>query len=206
MDTRLKIRYSIAETQNNLYTYGGEWQTEDGVEYRGLYHQYTTTQETFTQPTWQPNSSRRLVTIATNQTPELVKQYVKVQPNITVNYQTPNPIAIQITEQMRQDGFFTRYFMKKINETLIIEVSAEQYAAYQNRKIDNNMYIAAAIRWKITGPIQTVTTPIKVLGVVESNLQSIKQIEKQIPGIVSKLTNPTEFYSDIDYVVPRNIN
>lgn len=204
MDTRLKIRYSIAETRNNLYTYGGEWQTEDGVEYRGLYHQYTVTSETFTQPTWQPNASRRLVEL--KQTPELVKQYVKVQPNVDVNFQTPRPAAIRITEQMRQDGYITRYFMKKINETLIVEVSAEQYAAYQNRKIDNNMYTAAALRWKITGSIQTVTVPVKVPGVLDANLQAIKQLEKQIPGISSKLTNLTEFYSDTDYVVPRNIN
>jgi hypothetical protein len=204
MDTRLKIRYSIAETRNNLYTYGGEWQTEDGVEYRGLYHQYTVTSETFTQSTWQPNASRRLVEL--KNTPELVKQYTAVQPNIDVNFQTPRPDAIRITEQMRRDGYFTRYFLKKINETLIVEVSAEQYAAYQNRKIDNNMYTAAALRWQITGPLQTVTVPVKITGVLDANQQSIKQIEKQIPGISSKLTNLTEFYSDTDYVVPRNIN
>jgi hypothetical protein len=204
MDTRLKIRYSIAETRNNLYTFGGEWQTEDGVEYRGAYHQYTTTQETFTQPSWQPNASRRLV--ALKQTPELVKQYTAVQPNIDVNYQTPRPTTIQITEQMRRDGFVVRYFMKKINETLIVEVSAEQYTAYQNRKIDNNMYAAAAVRWQITGPLQTVTVPMKIIGVIDANRQAITLADKQIPGIGSKLENLTEFYTDTDYVVPRNIN
>jgi hypothetical protein len=204
MDTRIKIRYSVAETRNNLYTYGGEWQTEDGVEYRGLYHQYTTTQETFTQPTWRPNISRRLV--ALKQQPELVKQYVQVQPNVDVNFQTPRPVAIRITESQRKDGFIMRYFLKKINETVIIEVSQEQYTSYQNQRIDNNMYTAAALRWQITGPLQTVTVPVKVTGVLDANRQSIKQIEKQIPGISSKLTNLTEFYSDTDYVVPRNIN
>jgi len=204
MDTRLKIRYSVAETRNNLYTYGGEWQTEDGVEYRGLYHQYTTTQETFTQPTWRPNISRRLV--ALKQQPELVKQYVQVQPNVTVNFETPRPVAIRITESQRNAGFIMRYFLKKINETIIIEVSQEQYTSYQNQRIDNNMYVAASIRWQITGPMQTVTTPIKIPGVLEINQRAVTAIETTIPGISNRLSNLMEFYSDIDYVVPKNIN
>jgi hypothetical protein len=99
-----------------------------------------------------------------------------------------------------------RYFLKKINETVIIEVSQEQYTSYQNQRIDNNMYVAASIRWQITGPMQTVTTPIKIPGVLEINQRAVTAIETTIPGISNRLSNLMEFYSDIDYVVPKNIN
>jgi hypothetical protein len=203
MDTRLKIRYGIEETRNNLYTFGGEWQTADGVEYRGSYHQYSTTQETFTEPVWQSGISRTLIPI--QQVSPLVAAYKQLaQP--TTAYQSPQPVRLEITEQNRADGFIMRYFMKKINETLIVEVSKEQYAAYQNRQIDNNMYVGGSIKWQITGPIETQTTPWHIPGVVELNTKAVASLKKTMPGIAAKLSNLTEYYTDTDFVVPKNIN
>jgi hypothetical protein len=203
MDTRLKIRYSLAETRNDLYTYGGEWQTEDGVEYRGLYHQYVTTQETFTQPKWNPTASKRLVAFV--KTPENVKRYVELN-SVDVKFQSPNHAKVRITEENRQAGFVMRYFLKKINETTIIEISKEQYDEFNNKKIDNNLYVAGALKWTITGPLQTIESPIKIPSVSELNRQAVRVLQPTLPGISTKLSNLTEFYSDTDFIVPKNIN
>jgi len=203
MDTRLKIRYGIEETRNNLYTFGGEWQTADGAEYRGLYHQYVTTQETFTEPEWRAGISRALIAYQ-NESP-LVAAYKQLAAPETA-YQSVQPVRLEITAQNRSDGFIMRYFMKKINETLIVEVSKEQYDAYQNRQIDNNMYVAGAVKWQITGPIESVITPYRKPGVVELNTKAVASLKKTMPGIAAKLNNLTEYYADTDFIVPKNIN
>ena len=38
---RQKQIYKDSEITTDLYTWGEEWQTEDGVEYKGLYHNFT---------------------------------------------------------------------------------------------------------------------------------------------------------------------
>ena len=57
---RQKQIYKESEITTDLYTWGEEWQTEDGVEYKGLYHKYTTG-EIYTQPVWNELSSKKLV-------------------------------------------------------------------------------------------------------------------------------------------------
>ena len=203
MDIRLKIRYSIAETQNNLYTFGGEWQTTNGVEYRGSYHRYSTTQETFTEPEWSFGISRTLIPYQKESS--LVAAYKQLAAPETA-YQSVQPVRLEITEQNRVDGFIMRYFMKKINETLIVEVSEEQYAAYQNRQIDNNMYVAGAVKWQIAGPIESVITPYRKPGVVELNTKAVASLKNIMPSIAAKLSNLTEYYADTDFIVPKNIN
>jgi hypothetical protein len=203
MDTRLKIRYSVEETRNNLYTFGDEWQTADGLEYRGSYHQYITTQETFTEPEWKPGISRALVPI--QRISPLNAAYKQLASPQTA-YQSPQPVKLEITAQNRADGFIMRYFMKKINETLIVELSKEQYTAYQNRQIDNNMYIAGTVKWQITGPIETQTTPYLKPGVTELNTKAIASLKQTMPSISVKLSNLTEYYTDTDFIVPKNIN
>jgi hypothetical protein len=203
MDTRLKIRYSLAETQNNLYTFGGEWQTTDGVEYRGAYHQYTVTQETFTEPEWLPGKSRQL--IALQRISPLIAAYNQLATPETA-YQSVQPIQPEITEQNKTDGFVMRYFIKKINDINIIEISKDQYTAYQNNEIDNNMYTVGAIRWQIAGPIESQTTPYQKPGVVELNETAIMSLKKTMSGIDVKLSNLTEYYTDTDFMVPKNIN
>ena len=57
---RIKLKYSKQETKNDLYTFGKEWQLEDGTEYVGTYHQYTTTNETYTESNWNATLSKPL--------------------------------------------------------------------------------------------------------------------------------------------------
>ena len=57
---RQKAYYTVDEITNNLYTAGSAWMDESGVEYIGLYHQYSTG-ETYTQPIWSYNNSVKLI-------------------------------------------------------------------------------------------------------------------------------------------------
>ena len=47
------------EIITNLYTSGGEFETEDGKEYRGMYHRYLTN-EIYTEANWDPRISKKL--------------------------------------------------------------------------------------------------------------------------------------------------
>jgi len=46
----------------------------------------------------------------------------------------------------------------------------------------------------------------KVPGVIELNTKEIQRMEQTLPGISKKLTNPLQYYTDTDFVVPRDIN
>jgi hypothetical protein len=43
-------------------------------------------------------------------------------------------------------------------------------------------------------------------GVVEKNFQEIRKAEMELPGISLILTNPIQYYSDSDFVIPKDIN
>ena len=59
---RQKVYYSADELVTNLHTTGSQWMTENGVEYQGSYHEYITG-EVYTQSTWKPTLSKKLVPI-----------------------------------------------------------------------------------------------------------------------------------------------
>lgn len=200
---RQKAYYTKDEITPNLYTIGGEWMTTDDVEYKGLYHTYITG-ETYTQGTWNPKTSVKL--IAYDFIAPDAKTFKQLT-NIEVKYDSVQPYSVVVTEQDRDVGFILRYFIKKINENKITEIDAEQYKAWLGNQIDNNLYVAAEVVWRITGNQRTeYVNGVQIPGVVESNLQRTQLTEQTIPGISSKLSNPLEYYSDTDITVPRDIN
>jgi hypothetical protein len=195
MDTRLKIRYSIAETRNNLYTYGGEWQTENGEPYRGLYHQYTTTQETYTEPVWNEKTSKRLVSVKSDNADVIA--YNQLNNSIPTKFQSPNNTKPTITATDRASGVITRYILKKTNETQFIEIAASQYNAYVAGLVDQNLYSVVTLQWKITGTTDEI---------IKFNATSIAAASQIMPSIAQYLTNLTEYREDTDFIVPKNIN
>jgi len=201
--SRLKLKYSKAETKENLYTFGKEWQLKDGVEYIGSYHRYDSTNEVYTQPTWNSTTSKQLFEY--QEQSSIISTYKKLK-NIAVKFDHIREHRVSLTKNDIRNGFITRYFLKKVNETLIIEISAETAKMYSEQKIDNNQYELGLIKWVITGTIETNNVSISIPGVVDINNTSIKQLEKTLPGISNKLNNPLEFYIDSDYVVPVDIN
>lgn len=200
---RQKAFYTKDEITTNLYTTGKEWMTEDAVEYKGLYHTYATG-ETYTEGSWTPGKSVKLMSYEYIDPDALA--YKKLT-NIEVKFDSIKPSTVTITEQNREDGYVTRYFIKKINETNIMEIDKTQYDAWIAKKIDNNVYVAVDIVWKITGNQKSeLIRGVQHPGVAEINLANISRANQIVPGISSKLTNLLQYYSDTDITVPRDIN
>jgi hypothetical protein len=201
--SRLKLKYRESEIQNNLYTFGDEWMTNDNLEYKGLYHRYILTNETYTGGTWDASTSkplRPLIKLHPN-----IKTYQELSNQPQATYDAILPIQVTITSADIKNGYINRYFLKKVNEFIFIEISKQQYESYQS-KLDNNLYLADTCQWYIVGPIESTMSPIKKPGVIELNTREIQRMEQTLPGISKKLTNPLQFYTDTDFVVPRDIN
>ena len=200
---RIKLKYSKQETKNDLYTFGKEWQLEDGTEYVGTYHQYTTTNETYTESNWNATLSKPLFEY---QDQTNINTLYKKLNNAKTKFDHIRDHRVVITKNDVRAGSITRYFLKKVNELLIIEISVETAQQYVASKIDNVQYTLGSLKWKITGPIDTVNTNITTLGVFDENSKAIKQLETTLPGISNKLNNPLEFYTDTEFIVPADIN
>ena len=48
--------------------------------------------------------------------------------------------------------------------------------------------------------------PVSITGMIAALLRMHSTGERTLPGISKKLNNPLQFYTDTDFVVPRDIN
>jgi hypothetical protein len=203
---RIRSYYSDNEILFNLYTTGKEWQLQDGTEYKGLYHKYITTNEVYTEGSWNRDTSVKLIEY--KEIPAQVKIYNKLKPDIKIGTQSVNILfTVSPTLSDFTTGYITRYFLKKINEDYIYEVDDLQYYDQLSNVIDLHLYIGVSIKWYITGElIDTVNGSITVPGIITKNKQSLRDAEKQLPGISKLITNLSQYYTDTDYIVPKDIN
>ena len=204
---RFKIYYTADEITTNLFTFGAEWMTEDETEYIGAYHRYTTG-EVYSNSTWQPKTSVKLIPyFAPDSLNKKNKTYINLQPNLNLKKNQPIKIPLSITTTDIQNKFVVRYFIKKINDSQIIEINQKQYNDWKNNNIDRILYKAVDLVWFISGNINdTINGSTKIPGVLTSNQQNIDVASKTIPELKSYLSNLLEFYTDSDYVVPADIN
>lgn len=200
---RLKLRYSLDEIIPNQYTFGKEWMTEDSVEYIGLYHKYTTG-EIYTRPVWDSALSKKLVTY-TDITSEKYK-YDKLKQTTPKTYTSVQSYQVSPTAEDYKIGYINRYFAKKRNDNLIVEVSVQQYEMWQSNNIDNVLYDMIQIKWYISGNVNDDISNITVNGVKTKNKQIAQSAERKMIGINLILKNYTQFYADTDVVVPKDIN
>lgn len=199
---RLKTYYTLDEITNNLYTGGKEWMTEDGVEYIGMYHKYIT-REHYTGGKWNSSKSKKLIPFKD----KAVQSAPKNITTKTTQYFTPSTSTPVIDTQSRTLGYIERFFIKKVNELTVKEIDATQFSMWQQQKIDPNLFNAVSLLWKITGPISdTFNGNVKIPGVQTTNLQTIKRTEPKLPGITMYLNDPLQYYTDIDFVAPKDIN
>jgi len=180
--------YPKSQITTNLYTNGGELvYVSSQAQYIGYYYK-TSTGKYFTGRTPQdsPNLELKLISINTdlNNLPTLfsvpvntfdnniedynnIKQFPQEILNVPTYYQ-PQP-----TQQDYQIGEFRRYFVKKTNELLYIEVSKETYEAILNK--DSKWvwydYFAFNIPWQITGDkLQVAKTNNNIVDLTMKNL------------------------------------
>jgi hypothetical protein len=201
---RLKTYYMPEEITTNLYTTGGTFQTEDGVEYKGAYHRYSTG-EVYTGPIWNRKTSKRLVRLETTLPRDVT--YSKLKPRLQTKFITPQPARRTPTVDEYKVGYFERYFLKKCNDLTFLEIDDVQYKLWSTRRIDPVAFNAVTFRWFISGNIEdTQSTTSSQPGVLTKNNIQIQYAQQQLPGIISVLTDPLQYYADAEYSVPRDIN
>jgi hypothetical protein len=201
---RIKLYYPADEITNNLYTTGSEFMLETKKEYAGPYHKYITG-EIYTESSWNASTSLKLVPL--KQSNIVVEQYQKLKPSVHVNNISPTSIFVKLSTTDIKMGVIKRYFMKRYDSLNIIEVDAAQYKMWQSGKIDKNIYTAVMIDWFIAGPVNDTTQHgVNLPGVQTKNIKQIKYANTVCPGMITYLTNPLQFYTDTDFVVPKDIN
>jgi len=88
-------------------------------------------------------------------------------------------------------GSINRYFLKKVNDYLIVESSYENW-----ENVSGFLYEKIDMLWIISGPKNDVYSEgiLQSKGAMELNTEFINQTNKLMPGIKSKLPNPLQFY------------
>ena len=165
--------YPKSQIKTNLYTNGQEFATlGDGNEYQGYYFS-TSDNQYFTgkNPNDKPNNKLFILsnTQQTNQsesnpfTPK-TNSYYNYPPayNLSktgdvVNRNIPPSIPTQTivlpTEEEYEITEYQRYFVKKSNEIIYIEISQEEYNRYidQDINVSYQLYIPFTLPWIISG-------------------------------------------------------
>lgn len=90
------------------------------------------------------------------------------------------------TEEDYEKGFFTRFFVKRINGEIYIEISEKTYKDIKSKKptYDYNLYEIGQIRWHITG------------NVFKKNTITIKQTQKKFKTIDTYFLRLDEYKLD----------
>ena len=204
---RKRLQYSQDEIITNLYTSGNEYMLDDtDTEYIGPYHKYTTG-EIYTEFVWNPNSSKKLTLFEDTSTVQY--QFKKINSDIKTKYENiPYYIPTPTTDDYKK-GKINRYFLKKINEFKVFEVSEEVFDKHGAETVDPNLYTSLKIEWYISGVAKsTAKDGIYVIGTYERNLSAIQTAEASMPSISRLLLDPLQFYNGIamGVIVPPDIN
>ena len=183
---RQKTYYTVDEITNNLYTTGSAWMNESGVEYIGLYHQYSTG-ETYTQPVWSYNNSVKLIKYENVKLD--VATYKKLK-SIRTTYENFVPYTVKLTAYDINNGFISRFFIQKINELSVIEIDSATFIKWQSKEIDPNIYVAVQLIWYISGTLTDETQgSVYMPSITTLNTIAIQNAKQTIRNIDTILTN-----------------
>jgi len=123
----------------------------------------------------------------------MYKDIVKNIENFTL--QIPKTVIPIPTEFDYDNGFIRRYFIQKTNDSngFVFEVSEEVHAELR----DNPFWKVADLKWRITGPKETVYNQkgeLSDIGVEITNKQIINLTSKTIRNISLYLPNLLQFH------------
>lgn len=106
------------------------------------------------------------------------------------NYAYPKYYNFVINQSDYDNGYVYRYFVQKINDADVIEVSSENYNI-----ISKNLFIKVIVTWALIGPERNVYVNGKLYeqGVYEKNLQELNVAAKTMPDIKKIVTNYTQY-------------
>ena len=123
----------------------------------------------------------------------MYKDVVKNIENFTL--QIPKTVIPIPTEFDYDNGFIRRYFIQKTNDSngFVFEVSEEVY----NELRDNPFWKVTDLKWRITGPKQTIYNQkgeLSDIGVEITNKQIINLTSNTIRNISLYLPNLLQFH------------
>jgi hypothetical protein len=165
--------YPKSQIVTNLYTNGGELSYVDSpqIEYKGYYWK-TSKGKFFSGKTPQDLLIQELVLLESTAVATPNQNPILNSPNWTPNdfpaieypkygYKeviTPIYFLNIPTNQDYQKGTFTRYFCKKVNELIYIEISKDTFNKLINQdpSIGWQLYFPFQINWKLTGSKEDV--------------------------------------------------
>ena len=169
--------YPLSQIKTNLYTNGGEYAlVSTGQSYIGYYYK-TSNNQYFTGKTPQDTPSEKLTPITSYSTStstitpfapvvNLDQEDIKNIPYINLTNANSNKITYSPyynpqlpTQQDYQIGEFRRYFCKKTNEIIYIEINKDQYDKLitKDSQILWQLYRPFFIDWQQTGDKQQVS-------------------------------------------------
>ena len=102
----------------------------------------------------------------------------------------PKIYNLIVTQNDYDNGYIIRYFVKKINDSKVIEVSENNY-----NQISSQLFSKVMVEWKLTGPLINIYVNGKLYeqGIYESNLEKTNLAAKTIPELKNFITNYTQY-------------
>jgi hypothetical protein len=171
--------------QSNLYIAGGEYLTQDDSQvYVGFYHK-TYNGAVFTGKNLDDKPNRILIPVTNNDDSQNTLTKVTIFPsgdtlkysrlkniNFNQSLDTPQLYFTPPTEQDYKLGEFRRYFCKKRNEFIYLEISKTDYNRIlnQDKSIDYTSWFPFNIPWSLTGDRNVVFQTNK--NIVELTIQN----------------------------------
>lgn len=194
MTKRSKLYYPKSSIKENLYTPGGEYMLENGTPYSGYYHSYDTG-ELFTNPTWDPINSFKLIPFVNiTDSPFVgstrkgrIKAFLKSELNLK---QYTNPISkVNLpTQNDYVNGYYYRFFSVKRNEpSKMAEISKDMFLRSGGvGGLNPFLYKTGQIRWRLVGDEYDITGPNNIVvkrGVLDDNRREVLALEFEFPYI-----------------------
>lgn len=192
MSNRNKLYYPSTHIITNLYTSGQEWMFENGEEYVGYYHQYIDG-AVMSGATYEINTSQNLIPyIDLILQPDNAIYDILKQKDL---YTSPKQIYPITKIDDYEAGKITRYFIKRRNFSTfqdIMEIDKDQYKSWSQSKsgIDEALYDAITLDWKLTGPLRDNTdSDNTVYGVYDTNQRMVALKNRSFSGLREFLTD-----------------
>lgn len=173
--------YPKSQVKTDLYTYGEEYILSTTRElYTGPYYEVSTGQR-FSGKNPQQGSNILLLPLPneanpalSNSSPTQIKSVNTIISPSLPNRFLPQSNLTLPTDQDKQKGQFTRYFCKKTNENLYIEISKTTFTQLSTNspEIAWDLYAPVSLLWQISGNEEQVYKTNKTF------VQSIEQRQK----------------------------
>ena len=171
-----------------LYTNGNEYIRADNREEWIGFYTITSDNRVFAGTDYNDIGRMKLLTIPNSAFDPKNKRYHDLTTDQFDRYNYPPYYFPTPTSRDYKRGTFFRYFVKKINEDIIIEISPEQADKINNRNakgINSFLWSNYSLRWTISGPINDVR---------KANERVLLLSRQYMPGLSKYLGDLDEFH------------